>query len=375
MKVAINGRFLLPRLEGIGHYTYHLLDQLSLRHPEDEYHIILDRAYYIPLMDRPNVIRHIIGPHTRHPIIWYYWFEWRLPSLLKKINPDIFFSPDGFLSLNANVPKLLTIHDLAYIHFPHGTQRSHLRHLRKYMPQYIAQADEIIAVSQFTADDITRQHRVSADKITTIYNGVSSDFQPLKETDQIAYRKHYADGKPYFLYVGAIHPRKNVANLVRAFDRYKRYTHDDTLLILAGRKAWYTKEVDEAIKLSSCRLSIVHIEDIDDIVPQLIGSADALCYPSLFEGFGLPVLEAMACGIDVITSKDSAMQEICGDLAYYVDPLEIESMTEAMITFRSDQKKGVTNKEKLRLAASRYTWEKAAILIHERLLDVSSSNH
>lgn len=367
MKVAVNGRFLLPRLEGIGHYTFQLLDHLSLLHPEDQYHVIVDRDIHMSIMDRPNVIRHVLSPPTRHPVLWYFWFEWRVPALLKKIGADVFFSPDGFLSLNTDCPTVLTIHDLAYLHYPEGSQRSHLRYLRKYMPQFLQRADEVIAVSQFTADDINQHFLGSASKIATIYNGVSDDFHPLDKDEQIACRKYYTEGRPYFIYVGSIHPRKNVAALVRSFDQYIGRTGDDVCLVLAGRRAWKSMDVTYALKNSPYASQIIEIPNIDDQVPRLVASAEAMCYVSLFEGFGLPVLEAMACGTPVITSVNTPMQEVCGDLAYYVNPRDISSICEAMIDVRSQNNALKQNVEKLRLRASMFSWEKAANLLHERI--------
>ncbi len=371
MKVAVNGRFLLPRLEGIGHYTYQLLDHMSLQHPEDDYHVIVDRDIRMPFMDRPNVIRHVLSPPTRHPLLWYIWFEWRIPTLLKKIGSDVFFSPDGFLSLSTDCPTVLTIHDLAYLHYPEGTQRSHLTYLRKYMPQFIQRADEVVAVSQFTADDIKMQFADQSSKVTKIHNGVSDDFGPLDEATQIACRKYYTQGKPYFIYVGSIHPRKNVGSLIRAFNRYIEKTGDDTFLVLAGRMAWKSEDATKALEKSPYADQIIRISDIDGKVPELIASAEALCYISLFEGFGLPVLEAMACGTVVITSEGSPMQEVCGDLASYVDAEDIDSICDAMIHVQSQDKESI--KEKLRLRASEFSWEKASILLHKRLSHIAQA--
>ena len=367
MKVAVNGRFLLPRLEGIGHYTYQLLDHLSELHPEDEYHVIVDRAVHMPFMDRPNVHRHVLLPPTRHPLLWYFWFEWRIPALLKKVDADVFFSPDGFLSLRTECPSVLTIHDLAFLHYPEGTQRSHLTYLRKYMSQFLQRADEVIAVSQFTSDDIKQQYPGLSTEITTIYNGVSDDFQALTTDDQIACRKCYTHGKPYFIYVGSIHPRKNVAALIRAFDQYNKQTGDDISLVLAGRIAWRSDDAITALRESPYAAQIIQLSDVDSKIPLLIAAAEAMCYVSLFEGFGLPVLEALACGTPVITSAQSSMQEVCGDLAYYVDPRDIDSICKAMIHVRTKQEGIKHNGKKLRLKASEFSWEKAAILLHDRL--------
>jgi len=371
MKIAINGRFLLPQLEGIGHYTLQMVDQLSRQHPTDEWHVILDRKYRHPILERENIIPHVLYPSARHPILWHVWFEWRLARLLKKIEPDVFFSPDGYLSLRSTVPTVLTIHDLAYLHYPEGSQYTHLKYLKRYMPRYIDRADWIICVSQYTADDVCAHFPSVKDKISAIPNGVSDRFRALSLDEIRTYSERFTRGRPYFLYLGAIHPRKNIVRLIKAFEAYKDTRLDDpTVLLLAGRMAWDVTGVSRAIDDSRYKTDIIHMIPTDGDVPYLVGAAKAMCYVSLFEGFGLPVLESLSAAVPVITSQASAMQEICGDAALYVDPTDISSINDAMRMIHQDITSPIVD---LGLERSKnFTWYKSAEQVYNLLLKVSS---
>ncbi len=373
MKVAINARFVQRQLEGVGHYSVQVIEHLSRANPDDEYHVILDRDYHLPWMDRPNVTRHIVYPSARHPLLWKLWFEWRLPSLLKKIKPDLFFSPDGYLSLKTKVPSVLTVHDLAFLRYPEGIRSSHLKYLEKNTPLFMDRADRILSISKFTANVINKNYPQASSKISIIANGVSETFKPLSDEEKIACRKYYTRSRPYFLYLGAIHPRKNVAQLIRAFDQYKKVAQDDMCLILAGRMAWQTEEVNRALTNAEYKDDIIHLSHLDGKVPQLVGAAEAMCYISLLEGFGLPVLEAMACEVPVITTANSAMSEICGSAAIYVDPHSVENIALGLLSITKDVSKASSMAASGVERSKDYSWSKTAARIHESLKEVCDS--
>lgn len=330
MIIAVNARMLLPLLEGVGHYTFEVVNEMAKAHPEDEFHLIFDRKYDSKFIVLPNVHGHVLTPPTRHPLLWYIWFEYRIPRLLKKIGADVFFSPDGHLSLRNRVPTLLTIHDLAYLHFPEGSQRSHRKYLQKNIPKFIKKAELISCVSRFTRDDLIAHFPEAKGKTYVAYNGVREIFSPMPESDKKTFRNKVSNGAPYFLYLGSMHLRKNIVRIIKAFDLFKKHSGRSTKLILAGRMAWNSKDIEEALLESPFRDSIIHLSKIDKCIESLVGSAEAMIYVSLFEGFGLPVLEAMACGVPVITSKNSAMEEICGESALYVNPIDVNSISEQM---------------------------------------------
>jgi len=317
-------------MEGVGHHTYELLNRLINHHPEIEWHLINDGKKNQIQFPQNNIVLHKLLPPTRHPLLWYYWYEWALPRLLDRIKPDAIWYPDGIMSLKANVPSLLTIHDLAYLHFPEGTLGSHRRFLTSHMPQQLEKANHIACVSGFTLQDVKASFRIPDSKLSIVPNAADEKFQMLSVANQEKFRKKYTSGAPYFLYLGSIHPRKNIIRLIQAYDLYRSKNKNGPKLVLAGRMAWKSDSIHKELQITKSRNDIIHLSEIDDIIHPLVASAHGLVYISLWEGFGMPVLEAMQSGVPVITSKDSAMEEVAGKAAIYVDPYNIESIEQGM---------------------------------------------
>lgn len=332
MKIAINTRFLLSgKLEGIGWYTYEVSKRLVERHPEHEFLFLFDRAYSPEFVFGSNVQPLSVFPQARHPWLFYWWFEWSLPRVFRRHSPDVFFSPDGFLSLSAKVPTLLTIHDLAYLHFPQHIKGSHLRHYAKYMPLFARRAEHISTVSEYSKSDIVKQFDISPDKVSVAHPAGSPLFAPLAAEEQERVRGQYSQGKPYFVYVGAIHPRKNTARLLEAFDRFKASSGAPHQLLLVGRLAWKTGEIEQTLTGMRYRSEVHllgHLPAADMV--RIMASAFALVYPSMFEGFGIPIVDAQQAGVPVITSSCSSMPEAGGNAALYVEPHSVESIRQQM---------------------------------------------
>lgn len=333
MKIAINTRILLRnRLEGIGWYTYEICRRLVRDHPDDTFYFLFDRPYDPSFVFGPNVVPLHIWPPARHPVLFRIWFDWALPRVLRRIQPDVFFSPDGFCSLRYPGKTLLTIHDLAYKHYPEAMPAGQLGYYRTYMPRFIERADRIVAISQATAADIAAVGGPeAAAKTRVVYNGGSELYSPLDEDARREARNAFANGRRYFLFVGALHPRKNVRRLLEAYERFRDHSGDQADLVLAGRMAWQTDEIRSVLERSKYRSSIHFTGHIDMTrLLHLMGGALCLVYPSLLEGFGLPVLEGFKAGVPVITSNVSSMAEIAADGAILVDPFSVDAIAQAM---------------------------------------------
>lgn len=370
MRVAVNTRFLLAgKLEGIGRFSHETLKRLVKLKPEWEFIFIFDRPYAPEYIYSSNITPIVIGPQARHPILFWMWFEHSLPKIFKKYKADVFFSPDGYLSLKSNIPQIPVFHDLAFEHFPEGISKANLYHYQYYFPRYAQKAAHILAVSNATAHDVQKQYHISSKKISLINNAASEFFQPLQETDIITTRKKYSQGKPYFLYIGAIHPRKNIGNLLLAFEYFhQQHPNSDSKLVIAGRRAWKNKKLDELYHTLTCKEHIIFTGRLDDAeLANIISSALALCYLSLFEGFGIPILEAMQSGVPVITSNISSMPEVAGNAALLADPFRPTDIYFQMKKLAEDPKlrneliqKGFEN-------IKRYTWENAAQIIADNI--------
>ena len=372
MRIAVNTRFVLPHgLEGIGWYTHEVLRCMVEQHPDDQFLFLFDRPFDSKYVFGDQVEAKIVYPPARHPFLWWAWFEVGLPRVFKKWQPDVFLSPDGYLSLRSSVPTVMVMHDLAYRHYPSQVPGLVYRYYDYYTPRFLQRADEVIAVSEATRADIKKQFQDLRTPNSVAPNGVRAIFRAISESEKAVVRRKYAAGDPYFFYVGAIHPRKNVARLIRAFDQFKRETGSKTRLLLAGRLAWQTGAVEEALSQTSFREHIHLLGYLDqEELMSCLGAARALAYVSLFEGFGVPLLEAMWTETPILTSQTSSMPEVAGPAGLLVDPQSEVSIVEGLK--KMDQEPDLRKRlvEKGLQQRQKYAWDQSAQMIYEALLRV-----
>ncbi len=361
MKIAVNTRLLLKdRLEGIGRVTYEIVRRMVAQHPEDEFIFCFDRPYDKAFIFGKNVTPLIISPPSRHPFLWYLWFEQSLPRALKKYQPDVFYSADGYNSLKLNCPSVMVTHDLAHIHYPKEIPFWVRKYYQHYVPKYLEKSDKVISVSHATKEDIMEQYLIPSQKISVIHNGNRDGFLKIKKEQRKATRAEYSQGCKYFFYLGAVHPRKNLERLIMAFDLFKQTTSSDIKLLIGGRLAWQTDTVQRIFDQSVYKVDINFLGFIpEEDLSALLGSALAMVYVSLFEGFGLPILEAMYAEVPVITANVSAMPEVAGDAALLVDPLSVGDIVLAMQKIYEEKalRKHLVNTGKIQ--REKFSWDRA----------------
>lgn len=376
MRIAINTRFLIKdKLEGMGWHNYELCRELVRQHPDDEFLFLFDRPFDRAFLFGDNVRGVVLPPPARRPLLWQLWFDWAIPAYFRCWQPDVFFSPDGYCSLRTQVPTLMLVHDLAYLHYPAQIPAWGLRYYQKYIPRFMERADHICTISEFGRRDLQAHFTLPADKVTVAPNAVRAGFAPVAPERQAELRQQYADGQPYFFYLGALHPRKNVARLITAFDRFKQLTGAPVKLLIGGRLAWQTGEVAVACTQAVHRADIELLDYLpDSVLPELLGSALALCYVSLFEGFGLPILEAMQAEVPVITSNRSSMPEVAGDAALLVEPTSVNAIAQAMQRIWEEPRLRQQLIEAGRIERQRYSWSETARLVYEQLLRLATTN-
>ncbi len=371
MRIAVNARFLLKdKLEGIGWFTHEVCRRLVNDHPEHEFLFVFDRFFDQDFIFASNVIGVPLPPPARHPLLWYCWFEWSLPFLFRQYQPDVFFSPDGYLSLRSKAPTAMVTHDIAHVHFPEQLPLLVRKYYHYFVPRYIKKAESIITVSNFVKNDIVSTYKVPEKKIRVACNGAREAFRPLEEAEKAKIKAQYSKGADYFFYLGAVHPRKNVHRLIQAFDLFKQQNNLPVKLLIGGRFAWQTGEVKTAYEQA------IHQSDIhflgylkEEEVPGLMGAATALTYPSNFEGFGIPILEALHCDVPVITSEVSSMPEVAGEAGILVNPEKVHEIAAAMKVVLVDEKKRSGMIEEGREWRKQFSWEKAAEVCYQGILD------
>lgn len=370
MKIAINARFLLPdRMEGVGFFTQEVCRRLVARWPQHQFLFYFDRPYSERFIFGSNVEGIVISPPARHPVLWYAWFEWRLTQELSKQKGAVFFSPDGYCSLSAKAPTVLVCHDIAYLHYPHQVPFLVKQYYRHFVPRYLQRAEQVVTVSQFVKEDILRHYPTTdAKKISVACNGVKAGFVPLSEAEKTAVRQQYTHGQPYFFYLGAVHPRKNVERLIMAYDCYRSLGGQPAQLLLGGRLAWQTSATQAAHRQARYASDIHFLGYIPDAeAPRLLAAAKAFIYPSLSEGFGVPVLEAMHCEVPIISSHNTSLPEVAGDAALLVNPESVEAIAEAMLAL--DRSSDLCNSlvARGRIQRQQFSWEKATDVVQEAL--------
>ena len=362
MKIAVNTRLLLKnKLEGIGWFTYEVLKRLTHNNPLHEFVFIFDRPFDDEFIFSKNVTPLVVGPQARHAFLFYQWFERSIPRVLKEHKPDVFFSPDGYLSLKSDVPQIQVIHDLAFEHYPNQVPFFARKHYQYYFPKYAKKARHILTVSEYSKRDIVEKYGVNSNKISVVYNGASELYCSVEDNVKQVVRNKYAKGNPYFIYVGSINSRKNLGRLLQAFDEFCLSDKKNTQLLIVGDKMWNDTKFDMVYQSLKNQNRVVFTGRLEQQeLAKVLASALALTYVSLFEGFGIPIVEAMKCSVPVITSNTSSMPEVAGDAALIVDPISVDSIKRAMIRINEDELMRSSLIEKGRNQALQFSWDKTA---------------
>ena len=356
MKIAVNTRFLIKdALAGIGTYTQELFSRVVKLMPEHQFYFYFDRKFDDAFIYSENIVPKMVFPPARHALLWYAWFEYAIPYRLKQDKIDLFVSPDGYCSLSTNVSQLLTIHDLAFEHYPQFIPKIVADYYKKYTPQFCKKADKIIAVSEYTKNDIINQYSIFSDKIEVIYNGV--DFKEINTGSKPGIRIDF----PYFIFIGTFHPRKNILRLLKAFNAYKHSKSNQMKLFLIGSDGWMNEDLLDYLENMVARQEVIWIKNCQrEEIYQYLSCAAAMIYPSLFEGFGIPIIEAMHCGIPVACSNTSCLPEIAGDAAIYFNPENEDEIKDSMqlLSENMELRKQLGDKGKQR--AGSFSWDIAA---------------
>lgn len=288
------------------------------------------------------------------------WTHLRLALELHRRPPDVFFTPAHVIPITYRGPSAATVHDLGYHYFPQAHTRRQVAYLRWSTRHNARRSHHVFADSQATRDDLVTFYGVDLDKIEVVYPGVDPELAPVREAERLkAVREKYGISAPYLLYLGTLQPRKNLARLVEAFAGADL----DHSLVLAGKRGWLARMIEEAVaSLSPAVARRVHLPGFVDEEDKaaLISGADALIYPSLYEGFGFPVIEAQICETPVLCANSSSLPEVAGAGALLVDPIDTEALTASIERLVADQTLRSRLVDAGRVNAQRFTWERAA---------------
>jgi glycosyltransferase involved in cell wall biosynthesis len=375
MRIAIDYTAAIRQGAGIGVYVRNLVDALLAQDAEDEYTLLTSgrASAEHPFPSAENVQgRNIFIPDRYLNILWYR-LHMPLPATLFTGTIDLYHGPDFVLPpLGKNVRKVVTIHDLAFLEHPEYAVPSLAAYLRKVVPESVAAADVVITVSSEVSRTLIKHFQTPKEKLVVIPLGVNRYFRRVTDPILLAATQHKFGLKhPLVLAVGTQEPRKNHAGLIKAFSKAQKEKGGPAMLAIAGSTGWLYEETQQLVKELNLEEKVRFLGRVSDHeLVTLYSSADAFAFPSFFEGFGIPPIEAMACGAPVITSNVSSLPEVVGDAALQVDPHDTDELAEALTRLIRDEGLREELRQKGYQRVQQFRWEVAAsktLAIYQRL--------
>ena len=348
-------------MEGFGWFTYEVVKRIVLNHPEHTFYFFFDRPFDKQFVFSDNVIPVVLKPQARRPILFKIWFNYAVTKAIKKYKIALFFSPDGYLSMRTHVPQIGVIHDLNFEHYPEDLPNWALK---KNTPKFAERAHQIITVSEFSKQDIIATYGIKESKITVAHNGASDVFKPISAAEKQSVKANYTKGEEFFLFVGALHARKNLKRLLKAFDHFKTTSKSKTKLLIVGEKLWKNVAFESELNALDFKEDIIFTGHLDlEALAKITASAKALTFVSYFEGFGIPLVEAMQCGTPILAGNKTALPEVAGEAAIYCDPFDLNEITEGLVKLDKDESLTTTLSEKGLARAELFSWDKSADII------------
>ncbi len=383
MTIGIDIRPLMEQYySGVSEYTFRLLSAIFAQDKKNHFRLFYnsyhDVSARMPKFNFPNVtVVKFFYPNKILNYLFFKIFCW--PKLDKKLGVDIFFMPNfNFIACRRQCPRVITVHDLSFLRYPHYFSHRHNFWQKSInIKKTLRQASRIIAVSNSTNKDIQELCRISPKKIVTIYPGISAKYRPIDLNEPYAteVKKKYQLPKKFILFLGTIEPRKNLEGIIEAYEQFRESQHaglvhwegqaeirDETIsLVIAGRPGWGYVSVYECARQSKYSRDIIFTDYIDDEDKiYLYNLAQFFIYPSFYEGFGFPPLEAAACGTPAIVSNVSSLPEIMSNAAILVDPFNIYEMAQAMAHLAYDKNLRAELSQAGLERAKQFNWEKCA---------------
>ena len=376
MKIAIDAADLCDeRIDGTRIYIKNVLDHLGGVGEKDSFFIYLKGE-----INKELDFKKFPNYSPKRSSAYFFWTQLKLSSELRRDNPQVLWMPLQTIPffMDKKIKTVVTIHDLAFKFFPDHFPPKDRFLLSLFTRKAIEGATKIIAVSENTKKDIQEQFGVKEEKIKVIYHGYNKQlFNPTRAKDRseiTAVKNKYRITGDYILYTGAIQPRKNLNVLIKAFEDLKgNATHKDKKLVIAGAKAWMYQEVVKQIEFSQYKKDIIMTGPYETKeLPWLLGGARVFVFPSLYEGFGIPVLEAMACGTPVVCSSNSSLPEVGGDAPEYFDAQSFSELSAKLKMVLENEELRETMRSKGLNRAEKFSWEKCARMTWETLKDAGN---
>ncbi len=355
------------RSAGINWYIFHLLRALSERQRsaspgESDLAFTVFSSELKARQSLPSAEIVLSRLPTHHPIVRIAWEQILQPAALTKSRIDLLHALAFAGPRVISIPWIVTIYDLSFMRYPRSFNALNRLYLKWAVADSLRRADRVIAISKNTRDDLVHSFGVSEEKIQVIYCGKDESFHPTSDVREVqALRARHGLPDHMILFVGTLEPRKNLAHLIRAFAQAKRSAHLPHSLAIVGAPGWKQSGIERVIEQQGVTGDVIFAGYVPQAeLPVWYRAAELLVYPSLFEGFGLPPLEAMASGIPVIASNSSSLPEVVGDGGILVPPTDQSILAEAIISGVGDHARRAALIERGLIQAAKFSWEKAA---------------
>lgn len=356
MRIGIDARIIAYRRGGITNYIRHLLPALAALDPDTDYRV---------LRHRKDRTRGEAGPNLRRVTVWtpcHHRLErWVLGVEMAPWRLDLLHSPDFIPPAFGARHFVITVHDLNFLYYPQFLTADSRRYYNDQIAWAVAHADHILAVSEATRADLIRLLGVPPEKVTTVYEGVSPAFRSLPPDETRNTLSRYGLTPGYLLFVGTLEPRKNLPGLLTAYRILLDRGETRAPLVVVGGKGWLYEEIYRRVAALRLENTVRFIHDVpDEDLPAFYNGAALLVMPSFYEGFGLPALEAQACGTPVVISDRGSLPEVAGAAAVTVNPDDPEDIAAGMARVLGDPSLQATLRAAGPAHAARFTWEQTA---------------
>jgi len=372
INIGINAWVLRNKnYDGIGFFTIYTIKELCKNSPEWNFFVFVDWNYnetFFNEFKNCKVVK--VFPPLRHPILYVLVLEILIPIILMLYKIDRFVGMDGMLSLISKTKQIPVIYDLNYYHYPENLPFKNRVFYNIFFKKYAKKANEIITISEFSKSDINNTYKIENSKIHVVYCGVNTEFKKIDSDEQNSIRTRYTGGNDYFTSLGSIHPRKNILNLLKAYHLFKTQTTSNTKLVLIGKFLWNNQILIDEIDKMHLRENVIFTGRLNDEETQkVLGSSKGLIFISIFEGFGIPLLEAFNADVPVICSNTTSLKEISGEAALKVDPLNIQEIASAIKELDENEQLRLELSKKGQFEKLKYNWSKTGTLMKNTISD------
>jgi glycosyltransferase involved in cell wall biosynthesis len=368
MRIGLDGYPLSEPLTGVGHYTLELARALARNFPRDEFELVSPKPFNPAVIDeiQRELIPNLTFTRAKSSSLRGHWWSVGLPMYARRARFDLFHGTNFEVPLWKRRRTVLTIHDLSTLLYPETHRARAVRRARVRLPIAAKIAGAIIAPTAAVRQEVCERLKVKPEKVTAIHEAPRRSFSPMTAEETVAIRKRLRVEDEFLLFVGTLEPRKNLLTMLRAFEEVITRTSARPQLVIAGGEGWLIDETLSFINSASLKDRLLltgYLNDED--LRALYSSCRAFVYPSLYEGFGLPPLEAMACGAPVIASRIAALRETLAEAAILVEPLDVQTFSRTIIELLKDEKRRTAMSEAGIKHAAKFSWGAAAKLTYE----------